>query len=67
MLITMDHIRAAGGCAWGLRAFFTRYHLDLQAFIRDEGIAEELLLATGNELALRAVRLAHEQEADRGQ
>ncbi|HDQ4779711.1 TPA: hypothetical protein P9I62_002956 [Klebsiella pneumoniae] len=58
MLITMEDIRAGGGCAPGLRAFFTRYNLDLKAFIRDGGIEAETLLATGDALAISIVRLA---------
>ena len=55
MLITMEHIRAGGGCAWGLRAFFARHHLDLQAFLRDGGIDSQTLLA------IRVVELAQLQ------
>ncbi|EIJ8581452.1 hypothetical protein LJP26_001999 [Salmonella enterica] len=58
MLITMEHIRAGGGCAWGLRTFFARYNLDLEAFIRDGGINSELLAGTGDALAIQIVELA---------
>ncbi|ATN93646.1 tail protein [Pseudomonas phage VW-6B] len=58
MLITMEDIRAGGGCAPGLRAFFARYGLDLKAFIRDGGIDAELLAGTGDALAIKIVRLA---------
>ena len=61
MLITMEHIRANGGCAWGLRTFFARYGLDVNAFIRDGGIDSETLLATGDALAIRVVRRAEAQ------
>jgi hypothetical protein len=58
MLITMEHIRAAGGCAWGLRTFFTRYNLDLETFIATGGIDSDLILETGDALAIRVVELA---------
>ncbi|HEL3413105.1 hypothetical protein [Klebsiella pneumoniae] len=58
MKITMEDIRAGGGCAWGLRTFFARYKLDLQAFIRDGGIDSELLAGTGDALAIQIVELA---------
>lgn len=62
MLITMEHIRAGGGCAWGLRTFFARYSLDLQAFIRDGGIDSEVLAGTGDALAIQIVELAKTQK-----
>ncbi|MBK5072581.1 hypothetical protein I2492_06100 [Budviciaceae bacterium CWB-B4] len=65
MKITMQHIRAGGGCAWGLRAFFDRYHLDLDAFLAHGFIDSELLEATENELALNIVRKAQETEQDK--
>ncbi|NCG53843.1 hypothetical protein [Serratia fonticola] len=58
MLITMEHIRAANGCAWGLRTFFARYGLDVKAFIANGGIESDLLLATGDALAIRVVEHA---------
>ncbi|MFB5082471.1 hypothetical protein [Raoultella sp. C349492] len=63
MLITMEDIRAGGGCAPGLRAFFSRYNLDLKAFIRDGGIDADTLLATGDALAIQVVRLAQAKQA----
>ena len=65
MKITMEHIRAGGGCAWGLREFFKRYHLDLNAFIRDGYIDSEKVLKTGDALAVRIVNIAKEQENGR--
>ncbi|WP_347253449.1 hypothetical protein [Leminorella grimontii] len=62
MKITMEHIRNGGGCAWGLRNFFARYNLDLDAFLRDGFIDSETLEATGDELALRVIRKAQETE-----
>ncbi|CNJ03221.1 Uncharacterised protein [Yersinia aldovae] len=65
MLITMTHIRAAGGCAWGLRTFFERYQLDLDAFFRDGGIDSAVLMGTGDALALNVVRLAESMVAEK--
>ncbi|ENF7218610.1 MULTISPECIES: hypothetical protein [Serratia] len=64
MKITMEHIRAGGGCAWGLRTFFARYQLDLEAFLREGGIDSEKFLATGDALAINIVRLAEKNEED---
>ena len=58
----MEHIRAGGGCAWGLRTFFARYSLDLQAFIRDGGIDSKVLARTGDALAIQIVELAQTQK-----
>ncbi|EPK4543395.1 hypothetical protein [Serratia marcescens] len=63
MLITMEHIRAGGGCAWGLRTFFNRYNLDFQAFLNDGGISAEAMLGTGDALAIHIVELAQQQAA----
>lgn len=54
----MEHIRAAGGCAWGLREFFKRYNLDLNAFIREGYIDEAELIKTGDALALHIIKIA---------
>lgn len=64
MKITMEHIRAGGGCAWGLRTFFTRYNLDLDAFIRAGGIDADVLLATGDALAINIVRKAEQSTGE---
>lgn len=58
----MEHIRAGGGCAWGLRTFFSRYNLDLKAFIRDGGIDSEVLARTGDALAIQIVELAQQKQ-----
>jgi hypothetical protein len=64
MLITMEDIRAGGGCAPGLRAFFSRYGLNIKAFIRDGGIDAELLAGTGDALAIQIVNLARAKQAN---
>lgn len=66
MLITMEHIRAGGGCAWGLRTFFARYNLDLQGFIRTGGIDSEVLAGTGDALAIQIVELAQQTQKEAG-
>lgn len=53
-IITMKEIRAAGGCATGVRSFFKRYSLDFKAFLKN-GISADVLLATGDALAVDVV------------
>ncbi|WP_113632155.1 hypothetical protein DUT67_14880 [Pectobacterium peruviense] len=65
MLITMEHVRAGGGCAGGLRMFFNRYQLDLKAFLANGGIDSDALLATGDAIALNIVRLAEARTQQR--
>lgn len=64
MKITMNDIRRGGGCAYGLRAFFTRYNLDLAAFIRDGFIDAEVLRGTGDALAIHIVELAEARQGE---
>lgn len=56
-VVTMRHIRAAGLCSRGARAFFQRHGLDWSRFLR-EGIAAAELEATGDVMALRVVEIA---------
>ncbi len=58
MKITMEHIRAGGGCAWGLREFSKRYNLDLNAFIRRGYIEDDELIKTNDALALHIINIA---------
>lgn len=46
--------RKPGYCVTGIRAFAERYGLDVRAFAR-EGIDEEVLLATGDAMAIHIV------------
>ena len=62
MKITMEHIRAGGGCAWGLREFFKRYHLDLNAFIKSGYIDEKELIETNDALALHIINIAKKMD-----
>lgn len=64
MKITMEDIRRGGGCALGLKAFFTLYNLDLKAFLKKGYIDSEEALKTGDALAIYIVNLAKEKESD---
>jgi len=59
--ITIDHVRAAGLCVNGSRAWFARHDLDFRSFLR-EGLSAEELLATGDAMALRVVQYARAQQ-----
>lgn len=58
--VTMDHVRRVHFCSRGARAFFQRYGLDWQVFLR-EGIPASVLEATGDALAARVCALAREE------
>lgn len=62
-IITLDDIRAAGGCAPGARAFFRRYNLDFKSFLKN-GIRAADLLNTGDALAVDVVNRAIKGETD---
>ncbi|MCG9952282.1 hypothetical protein MIB43_020465 [Providencia rettgeri] len=64
MKITMNDIRRGGGCAYGMRAFFKRYNLDFDAFIRDRYIDSETLRGTGDALAIHIVELAEARQGE---
>lgn len=55
--VTIDDARAAGLCVHGARGWFERHGLDFRAFL-EHGIGAEVLLATGDAMALRAVEQA---------
>lgn len=59
----MTHVRAAKMCSRGSRDFFARYGLDWQEFLQD-GVDHEVLIATGDPMALQVVELALKQEED---
>lgn len=61
VLVTIAHVRAAGMCVHGARAFFARHGLDFRAFLRD-GIPAQVLLATGDAMAARAVAQARAEQ-----
>lgn len=62
----MAHIRAAGGCAPGARAWFRQYGIDFKRFIRDGGIDAQTLLDTGDAFAIRVVTLAEQNGENHG-
>ncbi|MFI8609528.1 hypothetical protein ACIGFL_14580 [Pseudomonas sp. NPDC077649] len=73
MIVTIQHLHTVptwttrtGYCARQSRAFFAEHGLDWLAFVR-EGIAAEVLLATGNALAAHLVEHARNMEAANGQ
>lgn len=55
--VHMRHIRAAKICARGARTWFPRQGFDYQDFLAN-GIPADVLSATGDPLALRAVEQA---------
>ena len=56
-VITIDHVRAVGLCVNGTRTWFARHNLDFRAFLRD-GCDAEILLSTGDAMALKVVDFA---------
>lgn len=56
-VITIDHVRAVGLCVNGTRTWFARHDLDFRAFLRD-GCDAEILLSTGDAMALKVVDYA---------
>jgi len=69
MIVTLQHLRTVptwttrqGYCANKGRAFFKMYGLDWSKFV-NEGIDSEILLATGNALAIHLVEFAKQQTA----
>ena len=62
----MIHIRAAGGCAPGARAWFRQYGIDFKQFIQDGGIDAQTLLNTGDAFAVRVVKLAEQSGEHHG-
>ena len=67
VIITIEDIRACGGCARSLRAFFKRYNLDLKAFIKDGGIDADKLRACNNAIADRVIAYKEKKIRESGQ
>lgn len=65
VVVTMAHLRRLGFCSSGVRAFFEARsdRLDYMAFLR-EGVSAEQLIDTGDGMAMRAVEIAAEKEAE---
>lgn len=55
--VTMRHIREAGMCSKGTRAFFEAHNLDWNEFLR-EGIDAAKLEATGDAMAIKVAKVA---------
>lgn len=55
--VTMLHVRQAGMCSRGARAFFERHGLDWTKFL-EEGLDAEILEATEDAMALQVVEIA---------
>jgi hypothetical protein len=64
-MITINDVRKAGHCVSGARRWFELHGFDFRAFVRD-GLSEETLLATGDAMAIRVIRMKKEREAARG-
>lgn len=58
--VNMNDVRSAQLCSVGAREWFKMKGLDWSAFLK-EGIEEDLLLETGDGLALKAVEAARER------
>jgi hypothetical protein len=58
--VYIRHVRAASLCARGTRAWFIRHNLSWVDFLLD-GCDADVLIATGDPLALRAVDAARKE------
>lgn len=58
MIITMQHCREIGYCAFGVRKFMQRHGLDFKKFLK-VGLDEKHFLDTGDALALKLVEHAN--------
>ena len=57
IIVKMSHLRELKYCSKGVRAFFVRYNLDFQNFLK-HGIDEETLSKTNDAMAFRAIEKA---------
>jgi len=55
--ITMRDVRAANMCSRGARAFLAERGIDWADFLRN-GVSSEVLIKTGDAMALRVVEVA---------
>lgn len=62
VIVTMKHVRAARLCSRGARAWFASYDLPWSTFLA-EGLPADVLEATGDPLAAKAVAAAREEAA----
>lgn len=66
IIVKIHHLRAAGLCASGGRAWFASYGLSWQTFL-DEGYPVEVIEATGDAFGLQVAVIAREEaEHERG-
>lgn len=63
VMVTMRHVRAAGLCSRGTRAWFARHGFSWPVFL-DIGYPDDVLAATGDPLAMRAVAVARREAND---
>ncbi|WP_212743447.1 hypothetical protein, partial [Shimia litoralis] len=66
LIIRVGDIRASGICLQGARGWFRRQGLDWQMFLA-QGLAAEVLAATGDALALRVIATAQAQVQSQAQ
>lgn len=64
--VTMRHVYAARGCAWGARRFLVRHGLDARAFFLAGGLPAEQIEATGDAMALAVARIARAEAEGEG-
>lgn len=60
MIVRISHVRKARLCNRGAREWFARQGWNWQEFL-DNGIDADLLIATGDPYALRAVEAARDE------
>jgi len=65
MRITITDIRNAGHCVAGARTWFGEYDLDFRDFLKN-GIDADVLLATGDAMAVQVVERKIEREHSDG-
>ena len=63
--VTITDIRLAGHCVAGARDWFKAYDLDFREFIRN-GMDSDILLATGDGLAVQVIERKLERESQNG-
>lgn len=63
MIVRIEDVRAAAQCVSGARRWFQQEGLDFRSFLI-EGLDAEILRATGDPLALRAIAEAEKRLKD---
>ena len=62
MIITTKHLQPVGYCARGARRWFEVHGLDWSKFVF-EGLPEEVIIATGDPMAIKLVEQARQEAA----